>query len=76
MDHAGIEMALLEAQDAPTLVRLYTLAANDAEAHQDIDAASFFMTHAFIFALEANLPEAQELNRRLAARGRSQLLDF
>ena len=34
-------------------------------------AAGFFLTQAFVFALEAGLPEGAALNSRLAAQGRS-----
>lgn len=79
MDRQELEQALLAAHDrhdGPALVRLYTIAGDQAEAHQDIDAACFYLTHAFVFALEAGAPEAQALNRRLADRGRAHLLEF
>jgi hypothetical protein len=37
---------------------------------------AFFLTHAFVFALEAGTPEARALNRRLAERGRAHVLTF
>ncbi|MEC3862096.1 hypothetical protein VK792_12450 [Mesobacterium sp. TK19101] len=79
MDREGLDRALLKAhadQDMPALVQLYTRAADDAEAHQDIDAACFYLTHAFVFALEAGDPAAPGLNRRLAERGRAHLIEF
>lgn len=75
----GLDQDLLAAhaaQDLPGLVRLYTLAADAAEARQDIDAACFFLTHAFVFALEYGAPEADALNKRLAERGRANRLEF
>jgi hypothetical protein len=79
VDREALDSALLEAHDqndVETLIRLYTVAADDAELHQDIDAACFFLTYAFVFALESGAPEAATLNQRLAARGRAKLLAF
>lgn len=79
MDREALDSALIDAHawhDTAALVRLYTVAADEAEAHQDIDAACFYLTHAFVFALEAGEPEAPDLNRRLAERGRAHLLEF
>lgn len=79
MDREAVDRALLDAharKDGPALVRLYTEAADGFEADGDIDAACFFLTHAFVFALEAGVPEVQALNRRLAERGRAHLLSF
>ena len=63
-------LAAHESGDACDLVRLYTEAADQSEHGQDIDAACFFLTHAYVFALEAGLPEAGALNKRLADYGR------
>jgi hypothetical protein len=49
------------------LVELYTEAADTAT---DQDAACFFLTHAYVFALEQNHPALEELRRRLVAAGR------
>ena len=79
MERASLDAALLEAHegaDSAALVRLYTLAADAAEAEGDVDAACFYLTHAFVFALEAGVPEAEGLNQCLAARGRATLLAF
>ena len=51
-------------------------AADEAEARQEIEAANFYLTHAFVFALEGGAAEAAPLNQRLAARGCAKLLDF
>ncbi|MFW8634845.1 hypothetical protein [Cribrihabitans pelagius] len=77
LDRVDLDGALLKAHaghDLPALVRLYTVAGDRAEAEGNIDAACFYLTHAFVFALEAGAPEADALNRRLAARGRAHLL--
>ncbi|MBQ4825144.1 hypothetical protein J4729_11385 [Leisingera sp. HS039] len=79
MECADLDRALLQAhedKDNAELVRLYTLAGDRAEEAGNIDAACFYLTHAFVFALEAGLPEARELNRRLAERGRAHPLDL
>ena len=63
-------LAAHESGDVCDLVRLYTEAADRSEQCQDIDAACFFLTHAYVFALEAGIPEAGTLNNRLADYGR------
>lgn len=79
MDHHDLDIALLDAHaenDNNALVRLYTQAAGLAEEVNDTDASCFYLTHAFVFALEAGAPEAAALNKRLADRGRAKLLEF
>lgn len=79
MTRDELEKALLAAHasgDGPELARLYTAAGDQAEAAGDIDAACFYLTQAFVFALESGLPEAAELNRRLADKDRAHLLDL
>ncbi len=79
MDKTDLDRLLLEAHDRNdhgALVRYYTMAADEREAAQDIDAACFYLTHAFVFALESGAPEAESLNARLAAYGRAHRLDF
>jgi hypothetical protein len=53
--------------DRAALVGLYTEAADTAG---DIDAACFFLTHAYIFALEKGDPATAALFQRLKAEGR------
>lgn len=60
-------IAAHEAHDLAALVQLYTQA---ADASNDLDAACFFLTHAYVFALEAGAPEARPLHARLKAEGR------
>ena len=72
------EVALLAAHaagDQPTLIRLYTARADQLEAAGDIDAACFYLTHAYVFALHSGAAEAHELNRRLVAHGRDAPLE-
>ena len=73
MPEAGLEADMLKAHDAgdlSALVQLYTKAANLAETKGAIDRACFFLTHAYVFALEARDPMADELKARLVAHGR------
>ena len=72
-DLSALDAALLEAHaagDSTKLAALYTEAADQAEGKGDIEAACFYLTHAYVFALEAGLPVAGTLNRRLAGHGR------
>ncbi|WP_170410005.1 hypothetical protein [Ruegeria atlantica] len=79
MDKQELDRLLLDAHDRSDhadLIRLYTLAADEREAAHDIDAACFYLTHAFVFALESGATEADALNQRLVAYGRAHKLDF
>ncbi|WP_170406070.1 hypothetical protein [Ruegeria arenilitoris] len=79
MDLDDLDKQLLQAHadyDVPALIRLYHEAANQAEQRQDHDAACFYLTHAFVFALEYGAPEADELNQKLFERGRAHRLEF
>ncbi|MEO0496979.1 MAG: hypothetical protein AAF141_06355 [Pseudomonadota bacterium] len=69
-------MAAHAQHDFPALVHLYTCAADAAELADQQDAAAFYLTHAFVFALEAGASEAAALNKRLADIGRADLLEF
>lgn len=67
-----LDDALLAAHvagDNAKLVRLYWQA---GEAALDTDEVQgcFYLTHAYVFALEAGMAEAEELRAILAARGR------
>lgn len=53
--------------DRAALVALYTEA---AEAAGDDQARYFYLTHAYVYALEAGAPEAPALRTRLVAAGR------
>ncbi|CUK10368.1 hypothetical protein RUE5091_03305 [Ruegeria denitrificans] len=79
MEKHELDQLLLKAHeqgDQPALIRFYTMAADEREAAQDIDAACFYLTHAFVFALESGAPEADALNARLVAQGRAHRLEF
>lgn len=53
--------------DGHALVELYTHAADQTN---DVDTACFFLTYAYIFALELGMPEEANLYARLDAQGR------
>ncbi len=66
-----LQARLLAAQacdDRAALVTLYTEAADNTA---DIDAACFYLTHAYIFALKQTDPASQALYQRLKARRRA-----
>ncbi|MFT5066353.1 MAG: hypothetical protein ACJAXK_001212 [Yoonia sp.] len=67
---SGLDAQLLDAHsrhDQPALIKLYAQAADTAP---DTDAACFYLTHAYIFALELGHPDTPALHARLAAHGR------
>lgn len=71
----GLDAALLNAHardDLVALVSLYTEAADQAQARGDRDAMCFFLTHAYVFALETGAPVADDLHARLKAEGREE----
>jgi hypothetical protein len=68
-----LDAELLAAHDAGDLGRLvagYARAADNAEGAGDVNRAAFFLTHAWVFALEAGDPRANDLRARLVAHGR------
>lgn len=58
-------------EDIAALARLYREAGEQAEAEGARDRAAFFLTHAWIFALEAGLEEADSLRDVLRSWGRA-----
>lgn len=60
-------LAAHAAGDTSALVALYTKAADQAP---DVDTACFFLTHAYIFALELAHPDTDALHARLKSHGR------
>ena len=60
-------LAAHAADDRQALVTLYTRAADTA--HDDA-ARGFYLTHAYVFALDTGHPEANRLRTRLRAMGR------
>ncbi|AXI55251.1 hypothetical protein SuNHUV7_29610 (plasmid) [Pseudoseohaeicola sp. NH-UV-7] len=68
----ALDQRLLQAHaadDRLALVPLYTQAADTAP---DLDAACFFLTHAYVYALEQNHADARALHARLVAQGREE----
>ncbi len=62
------QMLVAHAHDDKTaLIGLYTRAAEQANS---LDAACFFLTHAYVFALEAGAAAAADLHARLVCHGR------
>ena len=62
-------LAAHERDDRHALVGLYSEAADAAD---DLDSACFYLTHAYIFALDTGVPEAAALHARLKAHGREE----
>ncbi len=56
-----------EANDRMALIKLYAEAAHGAN---DLDASCFYLTHAYVFALEAGAPQAKDLHAQLVQHGR------
>ena len=73
MNDLSLEQKLLDAHDAgktSVLAALYSEAAELAEHAGETDRACFFLTQAWIFALEAGDPLANDIRARLVAQGR------
>ena len=69
----ALESALLDAHsigDIARIARAYLAAADEAAAEGDGERASFFLTHAWVFALEAGDPLADICHARLLQDGR------
>jgi hypothetical protein len=65
-------LAAHDACDIGALIGLYTQAANETA---DIDAACFYLTHAYVFALELGSPVTMSLRKRLMKHGRESNAD-
>ena len=63
-------MSAHDARDLALLSELYTEAADLAELDGDIDRCCFFLTQAWVFAMDADDPKAKPLRARLIAYGR------
>lgn len=73
LDRETLDQALLDAHDqndGAALANIYTQAADRSEAAGNENETCFFLTQAYVFALEAGLPEAAYLNERLVGYGR------
>ena len=67
---SDLDAQLLAAHDRDDKSALVTLYTRAAEAATDETAAGFYLTHAYVFALEMGAPQAAELKARLIAMGR------
>ena len=65
-----LDAELLDAHACDNRARLATLYAQAADEAKDEDARAFFLTHAYIFALEAGDPASPVLRSRLVEMGR------
>lgn len=75
MKDAELHTALLRAHeqnDLKQLVILYRKAGMSRLDTNDVDAGCFYLTHAYIFALEAGLSLAKEIHGTLVAHGREE----
>jgi hypothetical protein len=73
---AALDARLIAAHedgDAGALSALYAEAAETVFAEGHDEAGYFYLTHAYVMALEAGLPEAARYNLRLARAGRDEL---
>jgi hypothetical protein len=66
---AALDAALLEAHARGDRAALIALYAEAAETAPDPRARAFYLTHAYVFALEAGDPRAAPLKARLVAEG-------
>lgn len=70
---AALHGALIDAHasaEPERLSALYVRAADARERDGDVDAACFFLTQAWVFALQADLPSETAIRERLARHGR------
>ncbi|MEO4042875.1 hypothetical protein AAFN47_14825 [Hoeflea sp. CAU 1731] len=65
-------LAAHERSDGQALAWLYEAAAAFKDEQGDVDAACFFLTQAYVFALEAGLDQSAALRERLIANGREE----
>jgi len=72
MDLDARMLAAHALRDQAALIGLYTQAADGREAAGDLQAACFYLTHAYVFALDENDGRAAALYARLKAQGREE----
>ena len=65
-----LDAALLAAHATGEITNLIRLYATAAEATDALEQAAFYLTHAYVFALEAGDPAADTLHQRLIEMGR------
>ena len=67
---SNLQSRLLAAHDCGDHAALISLYREAADGAVNVDAAGFFLTHAYIFALETGHSDAPALRARLVAMGR------
>ena len=60
------------AVDGAAMSRLFARAADDAEEVGDYDAAAFYLTHAYVYSLDAGLASASGYRAKLKQKGREE----
>lgn len=70
MTQSKLNAALIAAHARGNHRALVTLYTQAADAAHDVDQRCFYLTHAYVFALEQGHPDADALHARLAAEGR------
>ena len=70
MNDKDLEAQILKAHAAGDLTALVEGYVRAAEGALDSDQAGFFLTQAFIFALEAGDPRANDIKAQLVVQGR------
>lgn len=65
-------LAAHAAKDRDALIELYALAGEQAGSEGRAEACGFYLTHAYVFALEAGDPRAANLHARLKSAGREE----
>jgi hypothetical protein len=65
-------LAAHAAADCDRLIQLYEIATDRREAAGDVDAACFYLTYAYVFALELGRDEATNFHKRLKEYGREE----
>ncbi|MEO0484292.1 MAG: hypothetical protein AAF092_00120 [Pseudomonadota bacterium] len=66
----ALHRALLDAHAASDVAAMVARYTSAADASTDEDEEMFFLTHAYVFALEMGDPSAEDLRARLKAAGR------
>ena len=69
MTRAELDAALHDAHNAGDKARISALYAQAAQTEPAEDARAFFLTQAYVFALEIGSPEAAHLREALVALG-------
>lgn len=70
----ALDAALLAAHAAENQVQLIALYTQAADEAQTPEAQGFYLTHAYVYALEAGHPAAPRLRERLIREGREEPL--